>query len=109
MPDRRTRRKSLHLCLSTASLSLSVPPSSCLHCPLLPLLSSSFPPHSSPTDGGESCHGQAASEDRVPASAWAALWAARAGYAQAIGPRAVHPEAPGLAACTPTPTLLSPG
>lgn len=63
------------------------------------------PPPTCP-DGGEGGHGQAAAEARVPAGTWAALWAAGAGHAQAAGPRAVHPAASGLAACTPTPTLL---
>lgn len=65
-----------------------------------------LPPPTTCPDGGEGGHGQAAAEARVPAGTWAALWAAGAGHAQAAGPRAVHPAAPGLAACTPTPTLL---
>ncbi|XP_039740134.1 cholesterol 24-hydroxylase isoform X3 [Pteropus medius] len=58
------------------------------------------------SDGGEGGHGQAAAKARVPAGARAAFRAAGAGHAQAAGPRAVHPAAPGLAARTPTPTLL---
>uniref|UniRef100_A0A8D1G0U6 Cytochrome P450 family 46 subfamily A member 1 n=1 Tax=Sus scrofa TaxID=9823 RepID=A0A8D1G0U6_PIG len=64
------------------------------------------PPPPPGTDGGEGGHGQAAAEARVPAGARAEFRAAGAGHAQAAGPRAVYPAAPGLAACPTAPTLL---
>jgi hypothetical protein len=83
---------------------------------LLPSLLPFFFPFSCPAwpsppifpDGGEGSYGQAAAEARVPAGAWTALWATGAGHTQATGPCPVHLAAPGLAACTPAPTLLRP-